>query len=178
MSTEKPWLDLYAAVGECLHAWGCVESDISQLFMVVHGVKWDHYNHPLRAAFEAAISLEVRLSMIAASFVADPAIDDEHQKVCIALCTKIKKSYRKRHEVAHFVLVGRGGTNIPQTHAIRPFFNWNDFTQNTGKSELNLQQIEDRKLSFFRLSGRIRKFVSDTGFVKGLNPDTYQKYLG
>lgn len=175
MDERRPWEEIYQAVGECLHAWGNVETDITHLFMLLHGHSWNVFDHPLRAAFEAVISFEARLSMIRATISADHTISSDYSAHFHTLQSKLTKSYRKRHEVAHFVLIGRGSTNSPvQSHAIRPFFNWNDFTNNVGP-ELNLKQIQERRKSFFDLSERISQHRQFVGKIKKLPADYFAR---
>ena len=161
MSETKPWLAVYQEVGETLHAWSIVETELTHLFMAMHAQPWNDFVHPLRAAFEAVISLEARLGMIGATAGADKQLNDRYPAHFQPLKVKLLKSYRKRHEVAHFTLVGRADATR-QVHLIRPFFNWAKFQANEGV-ELDLKQIRERKEAFFRLSERVlqhRQYVA------------------
>ena len=107
MTDNKSQAGLYAEVGECLHAWGTAEIEVSQLFVVVHGGKWDDFVNPLRAAFEALVALEARLDMIMASVHAHEHLRETYPAHFKSMRKKPLALYRRRHEVAHFVLVGR-----------------------------------------------------------------------
>jgi len=171
MSDDEPWVRLYAAVGECLHAWSIVEAELTTLFVVMHERAWNDFDHPLRAAFEAVISLEARLGMIKATAEADAALRDSYPAHWTKLQSKLLKSYRKRHEVAHFTLVGRI-RGASRTHLIRPFFKWKDFNDQAGV-ELDLKQIEERKVAFYALTERVRQHVQHVGAKKGLTPSHF-----
>ena len=36
---------LLEGIGECLHSWGCVEIEVSNLYMILQGVKRDDFSH-------------------------------------------------------------------------------------------------------------------------------------
>lgn len=173
--TDRP-LDarskLLEGIGECLHAWGCVEIELSNLYMILQGVKRDDFSHKTRAAFEIVISLEVRLAMIRAYVGSDPKLvtyvphfDRLHNRI-----TALNK---KRHEIAHFVVVARNRKNGMQ-YLVRPFFTWNAFNEQTG-TELNAEQIADRARRFGFLAEQIMRHVQHVGALLELPPEHYAK---
>lgn len=167
MSSNPQIAAVNAAVGECLGAWTRVEVEISTLFMVIHSRSWEEFTHPLRAAFEAVISLEARLAMIRASVGADTDLCDSYGGHFNSLHNKVMKSYKKRHEIAHFMPVGRAKDNAT-IFGIKPFFTWATFENETGKSELYLTQINDRRDGFYQLVDRVQQHVQHVAGKKGL----------
>ena len=113
--------ELLIAVGDCLEAWTAVEIELTKLFMVLNGVRRDAFSHPIRAAYEVVISLEVRIAMIVAYSRADESLRDDYLPHALALGSKVRKYYKKRHEVAHFYPVGRGCAKTVDMF-IRPYF--------------------------------------------------------
>lgn len=169
---ERPDLRLYSAIGECLGAWSAVEVEVSHLFMILQERPWDDFDHPLRVAFEAVISLEVRLAMIKASVGVDPRYKAEYAQHFNALYNKIMKSYKKRHEVAHFMPIIRVG-ELGKGFSIQPFFNWHDFRNKTGRGQLDAAQIEERKASFDTLRERVNRHKQHVGAMRGLPPEYF-----
>lgn len=163
--------DLLIGVGECLNTWSNVELELANLYMIIHSVKRDDYRHPIRASFEAVISLEVRLAMLNAFIEADETISTDYLRHFKPLRTKIVKLYRKRHEVAHFSIVGRNRSS-GFTLAIRPFFTWNDFIREKG-AELNAAQLSERAKKFSGLADRIRHHIQHVGALRRLPPEFY-----
>lgn len=163
---------LFAEVGECLHAWGNVEIEVSQLFMIVHAAKWDEFTHPLRAAFESVVALEARLDMIMASVQAIAGLENAYPPHFKSLRKKTLALYRKRHEIAHFVLIGRKDGDALQ-HRIKPFFTWAAFQNDTGRAELDIKQIRERRAAFLALAERFVHHRQHVGASLGLRPDLY-----
>ena len=160
------------AIGSCLNAWGMAEIEISNLYMALHEKSWSDFSHPMRAAFEAVISLEVRLALIRAYVEADTALTD-YAPHLISLLSRIMKLYKKRHQVAHFVIVSRFEAIDPNQpvlkgfYGIRPFFTWDGFTKQQG-TELSAEQIEKRGEAFRELSKRLRRHVQHVGQLRKL----------
>jgi hypothetical protein len=174
MSSDNATSELLASIGSCLNAWSKVEDEITQLFMLIHGYPSSDYRHPLRRAFEAVVALEARLSMIKASVSADQLLSRCYSHHFNALYNKVTRSYRKRHEVAHFSLVHREGENGEWKILARPFFNWAAFQDNLG-AELEPQQIEERQNSFLRLCLRIQQHRQYVGGKKGLPAEHFAR---
>lgn len=157
MDTEEelPWGKIYQATGECVHAWSGVEAVLTTLFVTLHDRVPDDWEDPLRATFEAVISFDVRLSMLMATVNADHRCG-EYREPFTSLKNKLTRSYKQRHEVAHFTLVGHGmeGPGIPGL-TIKPFFTMASFLKQTGKPVLTVKDIKARAISFHDLATRI-----------------------
>ena len=171
MKNSRQLETLSIAVGSTLHAWSVVEVEVSHLFMIMHSRAWNDFSHPLRAAFEAVISFEARLGMIKASVAADADIPEAYEVLFNALHKKLIKSYRKRHEIAHFMFVGRDCKDGSE-YFLRPFFRWEAFEKNKGV-ELNEKQIMERRDSFIRLIERVMQHRQNIGKLKGLSAEFY-----
>ncbi|WPZ05631.1 hypothetical protein [Pelagerythrobacter marinus] len=154
---------VYREVGECLHAWSQVEVDLSALFAALHGVPMQEASHPIRQVFEVVQSFETRVAMTNRSvecFIdAHPAYAEAWQP----LKNKIERSARRRHEVAHFVLISRNAI-----HGIKPFFTFHNFRTKQGRGELTARQIADRARGFFDLSTRVRRHAGYVSRLQGL----------
>lgn len=166
--------DFFPAVGRCLHAWGFVELELANLYMILQSIERDAYGHPLRAAFEIVISLEIRVAMVNAYVSADPSLR-EYLPHCHALTAKIIRSYKKRHEIAHF-LIGMEKTETGSVTALRPFMTMYGFSQKRVKA-LSLAQIKERTKTFNELAERARRHVQHIGALRGL-PTTYYARAG
>jgi len=160
----------FIAVGECLQSWGFVELEIANLYMILQGIRRDEFSHPTRAAFEAVISLEVRLAMIYAYVEADGELENylPHVK---PLNSKIIKFYKKRHEIAHFLVVAERQEN-GLNYSLRPFVSMYGFSKKRG-TKLLIPQIEDRRKRFNELANRIRRHVQSVGEMRKLPAEFY-----
>ena len=172
MENDLERRSLLLAVGECLHAWSGVEVELSNLYMILHGIKRDEFDHPTRAAFEAVNSLEVRLAMLVAYVTADLSIRDRYLPHVKALNTQVFKLYKKRHEVAHFMVVGRQRKTGRVQPIIRPFFTVDVFQQQRG-TELDLDQVTQRVGKIGDLSELIRSHVQHVGALRKLPLEYY-----
>ncbi|WP_157220616.1 hypothetical protein [Flavisphingomonas formosensis] len=172
MRREEYRKALYAEVGECIHAWSTVENEITILFMVLNERPWIEFAHPLRAAFEALISLEARLDVIRVYISADDSVNEKYTDHYKKLHSRILKAYRKRHEIAHFALVGRENQTGEMREFVRPFFKMKSFQENSG-TELDLKQIVERKQKFYLLGERVKQHVQYVGKIKGLKADYF-----
>jgi len=172
--TEKSYEALTSAIGACIAAWNGVEDELSNLFMLLHSKKPWNYSDPLRAAYEAVVSLDVKMQMIVATASADPVTSPVYAKHCVALRNKIMKSYKKRHQVAHFALVWRdegAGAQIK----VRPFFRHAEFLENSGPAELSRLDIEQKRASFGRLADRVHMHAQHVGELKRLPIEYYAR---
>lgn len=154
---EAPWNDLYTLVGECIHVWSGVETALSTLFVVLHDREPGDYNDPLRATFERVISFEVRLDMLLATVNADSrcTVYAPHFN---ALKNKLSKSYKRRHTVAHFTLVGSGMVAPGQPdYALQPFFTMRTFLKKTGANKLKACDLQLLVDSFSLLASRVHR---------------------
>jgi|GEM_PF-6512452 len=167
MASDNDTNELLASIGSCLNAWSKVEDEVTQLFMLIHGQPWNDFRHPLRAAFEAVVSLETRLSMIKASVGADAVLSECYAPHFNTLYNKVMRSFRKRHEVAHFSLVQRDGSKGSRVILARPFFNWAKFEDNLGV-ELDAKQIAERQNGFLSLCLKVQQHRQYVGDKKGL----------
>lgn len=163
--------EIYSAIGRCLHTWSSVELEVSNLYMALHERRRDEYGHPIRASFETVISLEIRTAMIRAFVAAHPKLENAYLPHVTALCARVMKLYKKRHDVAHFMLVVHAEKE-PHYAVIRPFFTMDSFTKQRG-AELTVTQIQDRVTSFIEMRTRLIRHIQHVGAVLGLPPEYY-----
>jgi hypothetical protein len=65
------------------------------------------------------------------------------------------------------MFVGRESSNKREIK-VRPFFRWDAFMNNSG-TELRLEQIQERQMSFLKLIERLKHHQQDVGRTKGLS---------
>jgi hypothetical protein len=172
---HEEFLQLTSAVGVCISAWSSVEDRLSALFMMLHGRSAFHLTDPLRAAYEAVVSLEVRLAMIVATASADPVTRSIYAGHCGALGKKVMRSYKKRHEIAHFALVSRRRES-GEAILIRPFYRAADYVANSGP-ELDARAVQERTARFEALRVRITTHIQHVAELKDL-PAKYHAQAG
>ncbi|ESY31589.1 hypothetical protein X749_07320 [Mesorhizobium sp. LNJC391B00] len=99
------------------------------------------------AVFDAIISFDTRLA-ICDRLMSLEDIDEIEATMWAQLSAKLSKSYRKRHELAHFSAKfdDTGDTCI----GITPFFNWTKFATRTDKV-LTVLDIRERSKKFIDL---------------------------
>lgn len=160
---------LFSAVGESIQAWSIVEQNIGHLFLALHDRAAENWSDPLRASFEVVISLETRLDMIHATVIADPRTVD-YQPHYNALRNKLKRLYKKRHEVAHYTLAG----SVPSDPAggpvilhLLPFFTVASMMTGTGRAPLRVPDIHERTRSFTRAAARVRNHANYIHLTRG-----------
>jgi len=137
-------------VGRCLNAWSKVEKNLASFFVdlhLPHGVTPLDKYFPLRAAIDAVISFEARLTMIDASVKTSMLADALIKSKWPNLKNRLLKQYKKRHQVAHFEL-----TIINSRPAIQPFPTFSASWSKTGEVPLTSKDIRKRTSVFEELT--------------------------
>lgn len=156
---------LMSALGGTLHAWSQVENGMGILFSAVSGIP-----NVLKsgAIFDAVVSFDGRLAVLDAAIEHDDTMLAEDKALWPHLSARLRKLYRKRHEVAHFSVIG----DIENATHIAPYFTWNKFNHNAVKS-LSIQQIFERSLKFNAATSAVAWFtnlVQRAKFPEGHRP--------
>jgi len=153
---------LHLHVGRCLGAWSSVERQLTLLFLSLHD-KIDE-PIPLVNVFNGVVSFEARLSMINSTIRHDERISEKFKTQWNPLFNKLFKTYKKRHEIAHFAIITDHTIN-PDSPAttLQPFYNSFD----PPRVGLTAKDLEERKVSFFDLSHRIERFWWHILLVRG-----------
>ena len=153
--------ELYYLVGRCLGAWSSVERHLTILFLALLD-KIDN-PFPLAKVFDGVVSFEVRISILNLAIQNDPKSTDRFKTQWNALFNKLSKSYKKRHEVAHFAIVA-DHTSPPEVKvSLQPFFSsWSG--PGAGLTAKDLRQREE---SFLNLADRIDRFWWHIALVRG-----------
>jgi hypothetical protein len=149
--------DLMAHVGSALHAWNQVESGMGLLFTVANTAaempKWG-------AIFDAVVSFEARIAVLDATVAHGLNFSDEEREIWPLLSTRIRKLYKKRHEIAHFSIAHPD--DLVSGARISPYFTWNKVSNKTERylTKADLKVREDRfsqaALAVAWLSERVR----------------------
>lgn len=140
------------AVGTAINSWNQVESGMGILFLAVSDIA-----NPYKAGaiFDRMVSFETRLAVLDAAMEFEALISEDEKLIWTNLSARLRKNYKKRHEVAHFT------TGTPEDMAegagIFPYFTWNK--HHTSNTKLLTQpQILERSLKFSALSNCVTWF--------------------
>lgn len=139
---------ILAAVGQALNNWSIVELQMTTLFDILADMR---NNSKARALFESVISFEVRLAMLN-KMMAFEDLETEDARIWKKLSSKLTKTYKKRHEVAHFTILASG-----ETVHISPFLTWEAFHADTHRL-LSKDEILARGDKFIELAAAINWF--------------------
>jgi hypothetical protein len=136
-----PRLIVLSQVGLCLNAWSQVETGMGIVFGGVSGM--DNYRNAC-TIFDAILSFDARIAVLdTAVRIETTFLDQEDREIWAALSARLRKLYKRRHEVAHFSV--DYGTMIDKP-GIRPFFSWNKHAKDEAKflSLKEMQELSDR----------------------------------
>lgn len=127
---------------------------MSQLFWHVSG---GTTLQKAEAIFDTVVSFETRIAILDAVVACDENLTDEEKVIWANLSTRLRKLYKKRHEVAHF------GVSSPEDLVkgtrIAPFFTWGKERSKTNKY-LTHDQIMVRANAFTAASRAVSWFTS------------------
>ena len=143
---SKPgFRDVLAAVGSGLHAWSLVEMALADLFASLSE------SHP-HEVFGTIISFETRLAICDRLMSLTP-LEPLEQAMWLKLSSRLSKSYKKRHELAHFTL----GKDAKGNRVIYPFLTTETWRLRNARI-LSESQIKERRQSFQYLEHAITWF--------------------
>jgi hypothetical protein len=137
------------AVGQALANWSVVEAQLS----IVFGHASQMPKAKARALFDGIVSFEIRMAMLDA-IMAIEGVDEIEAEMWARLSAKLSRSYKKRHELAHFTLA----LNTPRGTAICPFFSYEKAHHGTLKF-LTKSEIKLRANRFAHLSEMVSWFA-------------------
>jgi hypothetical protein len=139
------------AVGFALHSWSVVEEAMLRLFIALS----DSPEHKAKAAFLAIHSFETRLDVCHALIGLNKHTAPE-QSLWNRLYARLRKFYKKRHEIAHFAFINatrvRNGKPT-QSLSLVPFW-----PTRTGEHGLSLFEINERSRKFEDLAQAVYWF--------------------
>jgi hypothetical protein len=138
----KKYAALMAEVGNTLNSWSTVETGMGLLFNSLTGPANINKSY---AIFDAVVSFEVRVAVLDAAIELEPLFTEEEREVWACLSARLRKLYKKRHEVAHFTIKEK--LDPQNASAISPFFSWNKELRSTAKF-LTAAQIRERADKF------------------------------
>jgi len=96
------------------------------------------------AIFDSVVAFEGRLAILDATFNNSQVVTNEERDIWIALSARLRKLYKKRHEVAHFTVMD---PDLMSATAINPFLTFNQVVRETTR-ELTIHQIVERTAKF------------------------------
>jgi hypothetical protein len=141
-----------ATLGGALAAWSNVENNMGLLFNAASGIPDMQKSG---AIFDAVVAFEARLAVLNATIENDNSLSEEDKELWACLSDRLRKLYKKRHEVAHFSVIG----DVPNATSIAPFFTWNKHNRNAIKS-LTITQIFERSGKFSEAANAMSWFVN------------------
>jgi len=130
--------ELFSAIGGALHQWSGVEFALSGLFEIISGIPSPKKSN---AVFDTIISFEVRVDIID-SLMTFETFSDLDRETWNKFAPKLKKKYKKRHEIAHFTILPNA-----EVAALSPFYTFGTELRDEVKT-LSSKEIRDRKESF------------------------------
>jgi hypothetical protein len=110
--------------------------------------------------------------MMTAYVAADTSIKDDYLPHIKLLFKQVRELYKKRHQVAHFMVVGRQVDTGPIHHVLKPFFTVDAFQQRRG-TELTLEQIVQRVGKIGDLCDLVRRHIQHVGALRKLPVEHY-----
>jgi hypothetical protein len=149
---ENPHIIVMAQVGLCLSSWSQVETGMGLLFGTVGGI--GDYRRAF-TIFDAIVSFETRVAVLDTAMALETThLTDEDREIWSAVSARLRKLYKKRHEVAHFSTDFR---TIAAQPGIRPFFSWNKDDQGRAKF-LSLKEMQERAAKFGEAAAAVTWF--------------------
>jgi hypothetical protein len=137
-----------AHVGLALSVWSQVEMTMTYLFSLISGME----GRKAIAMFDGIISFEVRLSILD-TMMGFEKVDEVEAEMWQRMSSRLTKAYKKRHELAHFRLIGSD-----EGLAISPFLTHHKLLANTQKT-LSRAQIKERNHRFFAIDQALTWFI-------------------
>lgn len=153
--------ELHLHVGRCLGMWSSVERSLTLLFLCLHDKIDEPF--PLVKVFNGVVSFEVRLSMINLAVQHDERTTEKFRTQWNALFNKLSKSYRKRHEIAHFTIITDHTESTSPKTTLQPFYT----AFSPPGIGLSAKDLIERERSFLSLSKRIDRFWWHVLLVRG-----------
>jgi hypothetical protein len=142
---------LARAIGYALSSWATVELALDNLFSTISGMNKDKA-HILMATI---VSLETRVAVCNALMAVDDDLKDDFT-LWTQVAGKVLKGYKARHQIAHFVLFGKGDPTEPGA-TVAPFFSTGNII--LGKhSTLGVAEINHKKARFDELATAVNWF--------------------
>lgn len=140
--------ELAMAIGYALHEWSMVEEGLSYLFAGLTQMPDLKRPHLIMASI---ISFETRLA-VTDTLVRHELLLEKQVLFWSKLSVKLSKSYKSRHQIAHFSLLSDySSDNIRQKTVVAPFFSLGSAL--LGKNtELGVAEIKQKQQRFKELA--------------------------
>jgi hypothetical protein len=152
-----------ATLGAALASWSNVENNMGLLFNAASDLP---DLEKAGAIFDAIVAFEARIAVLDATMANDRSFTEDEKELWACLSARLRKLYKKRHEVAHFSVPG---PDVAHATAIAPFFTWNKHLRDTVKS-LSIDQIAERSGKFMEAANAMSWFVNLAQRRKFLSP--------
>lgn len=144
---------LMAQVGHTLHSWAGVETGLALLFSEASQIQ--PYDKCL-ALFDAIVAFDSRLAVVEAAILHESTkLGEVERAMWGILAARLRKFYKKRHEVAHFYVSPQ---DMEASQRISPYFTWRKHNAKTLK-HLSKTQMQERATKFVELDKAIMWFA-------------------
>jgi hypothetical protein len=163
--------ELSVAIVEALAAWSAAEIELTQLFARLadlQTIQNGRYHKKAHLIFDTIISFETRLDIVDA-LMAEEGLSELELETWNRCSARLRKLYKRRHSMAHFVLMGVT-TNDKAEYQISPFFTIGAAMRQQAKS-LSITQIMERRAHFHEMVLAISYFEWGALERRGLHLD-------
>lgn len=152
---ESEHFGLLSAIAGALAAWSKVEMKLALLFGIISTIP---DRAKANAVFDAVVSFDARLA-ICDRLMPLQQFSELELEMWARMSAKLRKSYKKRHEVAHFTLgfddIAKDGFNKP---LIMPYFTWEKWLSRNAPT-LDRSQVEERLQKFTEIEAAVQWFA-------------------
>ena len=157
MATDEDHNPILLAVGQALRQWSAVEVGLAGIFAILADIP-----DPMKAhrIIDAIVSFDARLDVVDA-LMSEEALTPLELETWKRAAAKLKKQYKKRHELAHFSIVNtisNGKDNI----RLSPFLTYGQFLRDELRY-LTVPEIDARRKGFGELVAALMWFQAEAG---------------
>lgn len=156
---------LLLAVGQALQTWGALENNLTDMFANLSDIP---HRGKAFALFDTIISFETKADVIDTLMSIEKLTALEHE-TWRRFSAQLRKHYKKRHEIAHFGLVGDTTKEGDVRYKLSPFLSLGGIVRGQVRT-LTTKEIQARKAKFLDLNGALWWFSMDVETRRGRRP--------
>lgn len=158
--------DLLLAAGKALQVWGGLEILISKMFATISDIPGQQKGS---AVCDSVISFETRMDMLDVLMKFE-TIEPLELETWLRFSAKLRKKYKKRHELAHFSIFtmhrGSPQDETSTVYTLSPFLTYGSLI-NGEIRHLSAEQIRERAASFRELTQALTWFECEASARRG-----------
>lgn len=153
--------DLSIAIVDALAAWGAVEVELAMLFVILAGFsrpsKTSVFSRTGHLIFDTIISFDTRMDIVDA-LTKDGQFSELEQETWNRCSIRLRKLYKRRHELAHFIFNAKINDDGSLAYHISPFFTFSA-AMRSDLSTLDVPRIIERKEHFAEMVKALSYFA-------------------